>query len=374
MSIVKIVNFEDGTAVDPVDWNALQKRLQAQLFDGFFGAKIREVETSTPSGSAKRIYTWGPGGGISAGGGALQSSNRTGWIAQLPDPTVDPTGEDARTLVYFLTQGELLSTHDAAHATLDRIDLICLKLEQVVGNSTARDYEDAATREPTSQVTDIERTVTLTKQVVKGSNATAGTAVEPAVPAGFAKYAAVKVPATFATTFDDAKLRDHRVPIGQYDVGFSIPSAAFLQGFARNNSHFQGGVVAANSGDFCFVPIPCAPKQGRIMRLHFKAKITAGAGAIILARTDMGGGADGATIYSFGDTGGANLEYDIISTGAIVDNTATAVATLGPVWGSGYESVEAGLVNGTHTCVWLCFTAGATGDIVESVRWEVAGS
>ncbi len=374
MSIVKTVNFEDGTAVDPVDWNALQKRLQAQLFDGWFGAKVREVETSTPSGTARRVYTWGPQGGVQAGGSALQTTNRAGWIAQVPDPTVDPTGEDARALIYFLAAAELLTTHDAAHATLDRIDLVCLKLEQVVGNSTARDFEDAHTREPTSQVTDIERTVTLTKQIVKGANATAGTAVEPAVPAGFAKYAAVKVPATFAATFDLAKLRDHRVPIGQYDVGFSIPSAGFLQGFARNNSHFQGGVVAANAGDFCFVPIPLAPKQGRVMRLHFKAKITAGSGTVILTRADMGLGADGANIYSFGDTGGALQEFDVIASGAIVDNTATAVALQGPVWGSGYESVEAGLSPGTHTCVWLCFTAGATGDIVESVRWEVAGS
>lgn len=374
-SAVKTVNISEGQGIDHVDLNNFQKFLQAQVFDLAFRARMREVETGTPSGSTPpRCYGYGAGGNIKASVTALTSTNRPGIIATLPTPDTAPDGTDAQALLYLLATDELSTLHDAAHATLDRWDIVCVKLAQVLDGSTSRDFEDATTREPTSQTTNVTRTVTLTKQVVKGSNATAGTAVEPATPAGFTKYAAVFVPATYASAFSPAThFRDHRVPLGQYDVAFVLPINGYLDGFATSSAHVNGGVVAAGINNIGRFYIPLAPRGGRLMRLTVRAKITdgGGAGVMRLIRADMDTGAGGATIIDLGHTSGSFHEFDIITSGVVQDQTLTAAPQVGPVWGCGQAGGPDGADANCSVC--LAFVAGAAADVVEFIRYEMAG-
>lgn len=374
-SAVKTVNLSDGQGIDEVDANNAQKFLQAQLFDLVFRAKMREVETGTPSGSTTpRCYGWGAGGAIKASVTALTSTNRPGVIATLPAPDTAPTGADPQALLYLLGDGELVTLHDAAHATLDRWDIVCVKLEQLLDGSASRDFEDASTRAPTSTSTNTTRTVTLTKQVVKGTNAAAGTAVEPATPVGFTKYAAVFIPATFASTFSAAThFRDHRVPLGQYDVAFVLPIAGYLDGWAPSSAHVNGGILAAAGGNIARIYIPAAPRGGRLMRLTVRAKITdgGGTGVMRLLRADMDTGAGGGTIIDLGHTSGAFHEFDVITSGVVQDQTLTAAPLVGPVWGCGQAGGPDAADANCSVC--LAFVSGAAADVVEFIRYEMAG-
>ena len=217
MSIVKTVNFSDGEALTHGDLNNAQRYAQAFINDILLRERMRMREGHGPSpgtGSTSAVFGFGGGAGVNETATALRSTNREGVIATCAtSAAID--GNDPKVLVYYLAADELLTNHDAAHATLDRWDIICIKLDQVVDGAQSRDFEDAVTRAPSSQTENKTRSVVLTKQVVKGTNAAAGTAVEPAVPAGFQKWAALKIPAAFASPFDvEAHVRDWRVPMG----------------------------------------------------------------------------------------------------------------------------------------------------------------
>lgn len=373
MSIIKTARFSDGQAIDHVDFNNAQRYQQAMVWDGLLRHRLRTTEGSITAGGAADTHCFfvGTGGGVKATATALRSSNSAGVIATLPSAAaVD--GDDPKALLYYLAADELLTNHGAADATLDRWDIVCVKLEQDDDDNVARDFEDGTTRALSSQAFDVQRRVLLTKQVVVGTNAAAGTAVEPAVPSGFVKWAAVFIPATFATVFTPAvHLRDWRIPAGSIESGI-VHAGQFYNktGVTGFNFGFLGGMqlTADGTGQHCYAVLPVTAPEGRVLRLSVLAEIGS-AGAIDLIRWHVdAAGTTETVIYAFGHTGGAYVLNDMITGGSAPSGDPLN----GPVWARGHICPEAQFAQRSDFLA-VKFTSSTGGDaVVSQLKYEVA--
>lgn len=367
--IVKTVNFNDGEGLDPTDLNNAQRFQQAYINDCLLRHRMRVQEHFDPSFIATKCFMLGSGGGIAGTGTALRSTNTAGVICTLPDSS-NVNGNDPRALSYYLADGELLTNHAAAHATQDRWDLIAVKLEQLDDAAVSRDFEDATTREPTSQTMSVSRSVLLTKQVVQGANAAAGTAVEPAIPAGFVRYAAVFIPATFASTFvAETHLRDWRVPIGSYSSILTTPNLFYNESFSLPGTL---GIAwsAFSSGQKIRYLCPIVSPEARILNLSICAKLGAGA-AIDLVRINVASAVSAyseTVIRAFGDTGDVDSIVDLVGLAGPVG----ADSLQGPLWCNGYQNPQASFTTTHRTLVGIRITASGTGaQVVAWVKAEI---
>jgi hypothetical protein len=369
VAVFKTLLFNEGEGLSHDDLNNAQRFLQASAWDALLRQRLRQSENSL---TTAQCYSLGVGANIVASITALRSTNDPGVIAQLTASTA-PTGNDPMVLVYYLADGELQTDHVAAHATLERWDIVCVKLSQVDGDPETRDFEDAATRAVTSMPsTNKRRNVTLTKQVVQGTNAAVGTAVEPAVPAGFVKWAAVKISPAYASAFQaDDHFRDYRVPLGGYQCGLIAPhqleqgiGAAFGSGLNTCR------LIASAASQFCYAYIPIVGSAARLMKLTVRSKITGGgsAGAVRLERLEIGLDAtlsSSTIIKDFGHTSGVEAVT------SYVDNGLTSDTLVGPIWGRGQRCGPA--TNNVANFLRVAFRSGAANDYVSFIHYEVAG-
>jgi hypothetical protein len=340
------VLYNDGEGLEYTDLNLAQRNARAEVLDGLIRSRFRDGSGNTFGGTG-HCYSWGFGGGPKATGVALQSSNHQGVIAQAI--SVGPGVADPTTLIYVLEDDELVTTHAAADPTNPRVDIVCVKLEMVEGAPTARDYLSAPGATPTTSPTmDKARTVTLTKSVVAGTPA--ATPVEPAVPAGYVKWASVRIPAAHAGVLvAKTHMKDWRVPVGNLHVA-DIGTTDFLFNYATAGS--QAFIMKF-------------PRAGRLMRLRIRAKISGG-GSIALYRyhTITGTSNSNSLVLNAGDTAGVETWVDLFSGGE-----SPLDANLGPVWtraGNGISDVEDDAV------LMLIVTSGANGDYAGLVHAEIA--
>lgn len=365
MSIAKTVLFNDGEGLDHNDLNNAQRFLQAHVNDLLIRQRMRVASGVAIANTDGKCYALGAGAGIKTTATALRSSNRAGVVAQLPS-TSAVNGDDPRALLYYLADDELLTNHDAADATLDRWDIVCIKLDQVEGSSESRDFKDATTGVLSSASVNKQRAVALTKQVVKGANAAAGTAVEPAIPSGYAKWAAVFIPAAFASTFSvSTHLRDYRVPIGALERGVVHAAQFYNESFGLlGTTGF--GYVATGASQVARALVPVCSPDGRVLNLAARVKF--GAGALVdLVRVTMEAtnGFVETVLHSFGDSSNVDTEMQLILNGALVGGAD------GPIWANGWACPEAGV---SHADDFLAvrFTSSGTGSQVASrITYEV---
>lgn len=238
----KRVRFDpDGQGIDLTDMHTMQAvALKAQL-EMFLLSGVTDVigDPSDPTSTAVQDFErglevqsdtsldfrdmlWTPcaaSGYIAPGGTALSLVTTAGVVVQLVDGADGFSGDVDQLLAFRIPAGTTL-TNSAAHATLNRIDLVEIKLELVDGvEMVARDFEDATTRVPTSQSTDVAKKVQCTIQIKAGTAGASPT--YPAPTAGFVPIAAVYIPAAWGFQHSIDNLRDMRWPIGgfrTYDV------------------------------------------------------------------------------------------------------------------------------------------------------------
>jgi hypothetical protein len=372
MAINKEVQFTAGEGLVVSDLQNMQRFAKAQILDAYG----RECRTDGSFlGNNTICFSRGTGANVIITGLALQSSNNEGLILQRTGGTI--TGDVPDTLSYYLAPAELLTTHAAAHATLERWDIVCLKLTEADGTSTARDFKDATTGAVTTVAQNKQRQVVLTKQVVQGTNAAVGSATEPAIPAGFMKWAAVLVPPTYATAFvANSHFRDYRVPMDNYVSGACAPTLFNNIGgtqFPTTNSTNRAATAAGQNATL-ILPISSV---ARYMNLRFYGKITAGGGGSIdlysltshlgtsATLTALGGG-------TFGTTAGVMGTKNLITSGVLAQSAGGILGT-GPVWGRGRQ-VPLHTTGGALEFLLLSVTSGASGDYIAWVDYEIAGA
>jgi hypothetical protein len=179
-------------------------------------------------------------------------------------------GVTPQVLAYRVAAGDLLTTLGTGDGTYERIDGIFIKIaDDVAGDSQSRDFEDAVTRELSSQTTNVKFRTSIVKSVVPGTPS--ATPVKPATPSGYVPWCYVRVRSTYASTFDPTHISDWRVPmrVGAVDVmaremipdsgiSLSADTAYFDMGAAANvavNAIFPFGpdcrlLAAELHGDF----------------------------------------------------------------------------------------------------------------------------
>jgi len=324
-----------GDPVPSATFNNMQDYLVHAYGAAVHAAGYRaRLEDITGALSTARAFTLGLGAYVYPTATALQVGNRAGVLAQVVS---------GRLLTLKLAQDAILHTLGAADPTNPRVDVIQVQLTGSGINSSVKVGTPAAT--PT----------------------------EVAVDAGFVKWAAVKVPALYASAFvATTHLRQWAIPAGNVQSGLILPSQLVQDSVAPFSTglvdllRYQAGAAAQK----CYAVIPAQQKTGMLMRLDIRAKISGG-GAMLLRRVSLTGTTGSyTTIKSFGDTAGAEAAQSwVTSCGAPGSDTA-----LGPVWMKGYEGGPEAQGGVNDDYLILEFTSGANTDYVAQVRWEVAAA
>jgi len=358
------VLFNDGEGIDHADFNTLQQMIRAQVADTVWSMRAKSAELLYVPNLNSQV--WIPTGSHAlphGGASNLQVVNTPGMIAQYTTVS-DPDGATPHMLQYWLAANDISVIVNAADATNPRIDLIVVKL--IDGNATSsvsKDFQDALTGAVTSTSFNKRTSTSLTVSYVAGTAAASPTA--PAIPTGFAAWAYVYVPATYATTFVD----DTHISNACYPVGFRsivIPAYAMAGWSLAGSTITITGTLEAIEGT--------------------------GAGSIMHSLLDIGPGVRvvGAAAFGSGSWTSAWKRYDY-NTAVIPKNaistwagfTAISGPTMGgsatygtpAIWGNGRSSPYSGVITGIRgEAVALAYTTGAAGDKIRAVRVYTCGS
>jgi hypothetical protein len=185
-------HFNDGQEFkfsDLLEMGAMQERNLFDIFfkqltggktDAFFGDSFKVTRTNTTTAS------------ITEGMGIIEESS-----AVFPEP-------ENRPLIQFTGTSETLST---AHATLDRIDIICVTYNYANYETDTRRYKDASSDEITDQSMATSKLWSRTIQIVEGTPD--ASPVAPSVPAGYIKIAECYITAAVGMS-NDSSITDTR--------------------------------------------------------------------------------------------------------------------------------------------------------------------
>ena len=149
-----------------------------------------------------------------------------------------------------------------------RIDILEATFAFVDGAAEMRDFEDATTREPTTQSTNKARNVQVTLAIKQGTPAAVPTYPTPS--AGAVPLCAVYVPALHNAIHSPANMRDMRWPLGGFRV-YDVPASQLvLQGsdpwiFAPGSLHVQTDATTTAANAALVAQCPTSSKTARLM-------------------------------------------------------------------------------------------------------------
>lgn len=276
MPIMKHKQWQDGQGIIPADLNAISDLLRAQFFDLLSALpRLGESQVGIPTGHLLAVGNGGAPWHLAAS--PMDVQQIAGPIGQVVTGTGYATGGVPAVNWYYAEQNELATTLGAADA-LPRIDRICVKIDAVDGPLEARHFEDAATREVTSQNLSVTKDTRITKQVVVGVPDAAP--VAGAVPAGFVKWCDVLVPGS-AVALLPANFTDHRLPAGLHVVdvlahdALCDPAKWTYSVGAGATPDLDRVATAADSKPILFIPGPPAPETGRLVKVGLVASYAA---------------------------------------------------------------------------------------------------
>jgi hypothetical protein len=376
------------------------------------GGSFQGVDDAGAAGfdRTKAVFSLGDSGAPFPNATALTVTNLGGPIGQWQAGVTFPLAKSAiatswgtspSMLVYWLSPGELLTTHAAADPTSPRWDLVCVKLSDV--NNDSVDVETRMQKQVVGSDFVISaanfvkrRKVALTKQVVVGTPA--GSPAIPAVPAGFQPLYAVKIPAAFAAAFPiDNDFHDYRMPLGAFtvDVNASEVLGANAVGVTQvGGPNASAGTTAAYptvatsviNTIIDFIPqIPVPPSACRLIGI---SSLNAGSLSVWSGAIGRYLAASDGTFSLFG----GNSTWDAITmtnpsisgwtwTSSRLTNqagNATPTAAIKPPWGTGYPSgyaarAERTIVADTHAFIGARMRVAGSGGKIAIVRFHFAG-
>lgn len=361
----KSVQFDpDGEGIDLTDMISLQvfKRMAdaAVLFagampniayndagDGGLAAPDAFEEQGSAGANAENsVYAPVPGGAfVYPTAVANQISFSPGPIMMFIDEPWSATGEEIAT---FRIDGGLLAT--AVGGANPRIDLVEVKLEYIDADLQTRHFEDATTREPTSQPnTPKVRQVQLTYQIKQG--VAAASPAYPATTAGFIALAAIYVPTGHNAVHSAANVRDLRMPLGLrvVDVDFTQMRKTGANPWIELGGAILATAAASDPTDWVYAVCPVASPGARLLGvgLHCALGDDALAELVQLSHPASNGAATATTLATLGNGGGGPLDlaggFSYVDMFQIMDQIDAEGALLGsrdghrgtPVWCNG---------------------------------------
>lgn len=269
-AIWKHSKWVDGAGIEPGDLNNISNYLRSQTHD-LFSALARSSEASMgfPTGS---LFCVGNGGApwfLAAN--AMHVKFAAGPIGQLITAGT-PTGDVPAVNWYWHEANELEQAIDAADPTNPRIDLVCVKIDTVDDATVVRNFKDAMSGAQTTENVVVRTLTRLQKQYVKGT--AAGSPVEGAVPSGYVKLMAVRVPAA-ATALSPDNFTDYRWPLGLHIIDVTAFAAACdaTKWVWPNSPVFYRSLTLPNAAGDPLLFVPQAPlaDTGRLIKVGLKA-------------------------------------------------------------------------------------------------------
>lgn len=363
----KLVKFNDGEAIEPADWTLMQNIARFENHIRMTRNMRGGVNAIDSSLGQEKCWTLGVPPKIIPYA-ALQSSVSKGLIVHCTDlDDFGITGEETFTRWAYLHDNDVIFTHTTAHATLERIDLICFKLDDDDDTVELRHFESASTRAITSQNFDKRTSTVLSTQVVAGTPAAVGSAVAPAVPAGWCAFASVIIPPTFAANFDsNTHLNDLTLPLGPVQSGYIYPNQFWNQSWGSGASLAGVSNLATGAAQVTRCILPFNSPEQRIRVLDFYGKITS-PGKIELVRLLLDNGAYSETVLGdLGHTTGA-LAFKTVVNDFILGTTAQKNR---PIWGHTRHAIGGFQAGTPNEVLALRITSGANADAIVRVGWS----
>lgn len=234
----KIVKFNQGEGIDPVDFNNLSNFLLRQIYDSWLLSGMADgalVDTAASLGNVRDMelgkvvaaagslitgyaFTTHPGTGYwepSASVRTLSLVPGVVWQALATVPSIYAAGNTTNLVPCRIgdwgTPGITLQT-TVGDGSNPRIDLVEVKIEFSDADQEFRDFEDATTRVVTSTAPYKTHRVQITYQIKQGTPAS--TPTYPTPTTGFVPMCAVYVPVGHNAVHTVANFRDLRMPLG----------------------------------------------------------------------------------------------------------------------------------------------------------------
>lgn len=383
----------DGEAVDPTDFNNMSAWSRAYLNDLVLGALARSQSRHVGPqgfGASPLLYSIGSSGAPRNGASTSRSIGCNAgplFFAPGGTPTID--GRTPKVLLYYLTQNEITATLGAGDPTNPRFDAVYVRISEVDGPLTTRNFEDA-TGAKSSQSLVIDRRTKLEWTVVAGTPA-----AKPQIPAPpdatWAQWGVWWVPATFgASLFNFQHIYDYRIPMQSF-TRHVIPYTAMLG--SSWTIAIANGYASSTAGTGFSNPLGAylPRRSGRVMGFSFDylPPVDAGSFSKLLIRQPLSGSIitypptfqpnfpnSGAP---FGDIDNYTMAAGLwVDASSFVDQNSATGYQLLPLWANGYGSEAedpagdgGSLQDTTQVVAFWCPNAAA--DKIISCSFDVAG-
>jgi len=370
---VPIVNYNDGEDLLYSDLNLMQSMQQALFLDQFLGRQM-QVAPSSLKPSSGNCYA--QGGNIKVSSGMVVTNDEGFIFTCAPDSNYGDIQLGPEVKAYALKSGELSFTVPAAHASQDRVDFICVKIQSATGDSQTRDFEDASTHALSSQTFNKKVYTTLATQYVQGSTFTAGgTPSFPSVPAGYTLWAGVYVTHSMSSVAN-VNLLDYRFPLrfkSVYVNAFQAMRDTKESGltFNPNGSLTNSGMSAINFYFRCPVP------NGRVLAINCGGTVASSSGFKALTSYNDTSNDDWTFYTSTGSAmffNGSGQTGNLNNPSGVGGETSLVGTNLFPYWGQGMN-VSLGPVYSTIQNAQQALMVQAilqAGETIKGVRFDIA--
>jgi hypothetical protein len=256
----------DGEAVDPTDFNNLSAWSRAYINDLLLSTLMRrQFSAAGPQqfGGAAMLYSLA-GSGAPRNGTTLARSIgcNSGPLFYVPNGTITVDGRTPQAKMYYLSTNEINAQFAAADPTNPRFDAIYVRISEVDGPTTSRNFEDA-TGAKSTQALIVDRRTKLEWTVVQGTPA-----AKPGIPgapdASWAPWGVWFIPAAFASLFNNLMIFDYRTPMNAFTR--HIVPASQMSGTSWTISGVSGYAQSTAGGGFSnSLYAMLSRRSGRIM-------------------------------------------------------------------------------------------------------------
>lgn len=278
-------------------------------------------------------------------------------------------------------------------ATNPRIDLVEIKVDTIITDSTVRNFEDGTSRALSSSETLKTEAAEVTIQIKQGTPS--ATPAYPTPTSGFVALAAVYVPATHNAVHSADNIRDMRMPLGAI-----VPYDVYAHQIYRNGptpwlqdadtADFR--ISAPSSASPVYAMCPVGSATGRLVGIGVHGE-SLGSTTCKLKRVIFNGGGGGPGLVDLADLredfdafdspealrrkNMVELMNNINATGTYKGTRVTNTRVGTPIWCNGFPAgvaygagpVSSGQQTVSHLAVELNATTGST---ISLVRFYVA--
>jgi hypothetical protein len=291
----------------------------------------------------------------------------------------------AGVLAYHVRSSALKTTFAAAHPTLDRIDLVCLRFDRIENDSAdneTRTFKAAVGVDPVAATFTKRSKLAVTLSVVQGTPGASPST--PAAPNNMAPWAAVRIRAANAGVIDVQDIYDHRWPLGfdRLTQRFLGNSGAALSGSViPGNWALDASSVfkSANNGDVAIVlpPTMRALHNARLSSISIAGLLSGSTVQLIAYNMEPTAAANTFAVLadlSSAFNGGGDQPYTWNPASGIAGSLVDP-----PYWGNGekagiacYRNPKANPHDARVQSIGLAITAGAAGKILKQIVWDFA--